>query len=537
VPAVVSAAAKDVMPSQKPSQNELNESVFQDASIQFKLALGTADDPLEHEADAMADTVLRMPEQHFIQRKCSQCEEEEKLQRKPLASFIQRKESSRPGAVASDAISNQINASRGNGSNMDRNTQSFMQSRFGADFSDVKIHTGSEAVQMNRELNAKAFTVGNDIYFNEGQHQPGSQEGKHLLAHELTHVIQQGKSTKSSKVIQRKSIDDFRSILEAKSDNHKKVIEALFKHPKFIPLVDYVRKCPGGTIDFRVERITQRINGVDVDLFGGFGTFGTSDLTVNPDRAEHATNPLEMVDTIVHEMIHAILNKNSVCTSATNPFPLAPGIHDRDTDPELAALQAGTMNDIFGRKEAASLSAAGNTTASGTDLLDYFNQNYGPSASRPETHYVDLNKEGLKLVVSIISDIKKAFPAIGKKTVSFDNVELLDAEPLVASLSWVSAGQQSYSRKLFKDQVAKKRKIDDSTFTDREYDISAVQVVEFADNMQFDENADGHWGVSGGVWECSKRSRFTGKRLNTYVTGSKSKRPGKGVGYKIIQHT
>jgi hypothetical protein len=70
---------------------------------------------------------------------------------------------------------------------MDANTQSFMSSRFATDFSNVKIHTDGEAVQMNRELNAKAFTTGNDIYFSEGQYQPNSDSGKHLLAHELTH--------------------------------------------------------------------------------------------------------------------------------------------------------------------------------------------------------------------------------------------------------------------------------------------------------------------------------------------------------------
>ena len=139
---------------------------------------------------SIVDTIIRMPEQNFVQRKCAHCEEEKKLQRKPLASFIQRKETL-SGTVAPDVISNKINASKGNGNSMDGNTHSFMQSRFGADFSDVKIHTGSESVQLNRELNAKAFTVGNDIYFNEGQYSPGSGEGKHLLAHELTHTLQQ----------------------------------------------------------------------------------------------------------------------------------------------------------------------------------------------------------------------------------------------------------------------------------------------------------------------------------------------------------
>lgn len=170
----------------------LSESINEGCSLlQTKLTVGSPNDPLEHEADVMADTIMRMPEQNFIQRKCSHCEEEEKIQRKPLASFIQRKGSS-TGSTASDAVSNKINASKGNGSSMDGNTQTFMQSRFGADFCDVKIHTDGEAIQMNRELNAKAFTVGNDIYFNEGQYNPHSNEGKHLLAHELTHTVQQG---------------------------------------------------------------------------------------------------------------------------------------------------------------------------------------------------------------------------------------------------------------------------------------------------------------------------------------------------------
>ena len=77
-----------------------------------------------------------------------------------------------------------------------------MESRFGTDFSNVKIHTGNEAVQMSRELNAQAFMVGNDVYFNEGKYRPNSDSGKHLLAHELTHAVQQSK-TRLSRQIQR----------------------------------------------------------------------------------------------------------------------------------------------------------------------------------------------------------------------------------------------------------------------------------------------------------------------------------------------
>jgi len=184
------------------------------AVVQCSLAIGAVNDPLEQEADAMADKVISMQEvpapsagnASGIQRKCAACEEEEKVQRKPLAAFIQRKESS-GGMVASPTVTSQINATKGKGSTMDSHTQLFMQSRFGTDFSNVNIHTDGEAIQMSRDLHAKAFTVGNDIYFNEGQYNPVSNEGRHLLAHELTHTVQQGGSSvqrkAGDKVIQR----------------------------------------------------------------------------------------------------------------------------------------------------------------------------------------------------------------------------------------------------------------------------------------------------------------------------------------------
>lgn len=159
-------------------------------NIQCRLSVGAPDDPLEQEADYMADRVMRMPEPAFIQRRCAHCEEEEKARLKPLASFIQKKGND-SGTKASASVSRQIDASRGNGSTLATPVKSFMESRFGADFSGVKIHTGSDAVQMSRELNAQAFTVGGDIYFNEGKYNPQSDSGKHLLAHELTHTLQQ----------------------------------------------------------------------------------------------------------------------------------------------------------------------------------------------------------------------------------------------------------------------------------------------------------------------------------------------------------
>jgi Domain of unknown function (DUF4157)/Lysine-specific metallo-endopeptidase len=176
--------------------------------IQPKLTVNQPNDPYEREADAMADKVMRMPQQNtffppafknitspVISRKCSACEEEKKLMRKPLADTITpviQRSGGEGITTAGATIEAGINASRGKGHTLDRGTRSFMENGFGADFSNVNIHTGSTAAQLSRQLNAQAFTVGSDIFFNEGKYSPHSESGKHLLAHELTHVVQQG---------------------------------------------------------------------------------------------------------------------------------------------------------------------------------------------------------------------------------------------------------------------------------------------------------------------------------------------------------
>ncbi|ASU33915.1 eCIS core domain-containing protein [Mucilaginibacter xinganensis] len=194
-PAALANEAVHLPEEQLDLETELNERL----PIQLKLSVGAADDPLEYEADAMADKVMRMPETSFIQRKsafsCGDYDDEH-IRLKPLASqitpFIQAKGN---GARAvSEAVSGKIQSSMGGGSPMQTDTKSFMESRFGADFSNVKIHNGGESTELNRSLNAKAFTISNNIYFNSGQYHPETDSGKHLLAHELTHVIQQGQA-------------------------------------------------------------------------------------------------------------------------------------------------------------------------------------------------------------------------------------------------------------------------------------------------------------------------------------------------------
>lgn len=155
-------------------------------AIQPALEVGQAGDRYEQEADAVADQVMWMPEP-AVQRKCAACEEEE-LQRKPL---VQLKAGTTGDKTVQPWIQRQIVQSRGGGQPLPEDTRSFMETRMGSSFEGVSIHTDSQAVQMNRELGARAFTVGNDIFFNSGEYTPESSDGKHLLAHELAHTVQQ----------------------------------------------------------------------------------------------------------------------------------------------------------------------------------------------------------------------------------------------------------------------------------------------------------------------------------------------------------
>jgi hypothetical protein len=90
-----------------------------------------------------------------------------------------------------DATADRINRARGGGQSLDGTVQEQMSASMGHDFSGVRVHTSSESDDLNRRLSARAFTTGQDIFFQEGDYNPGSSSGQELIAHELTHVVQQ----------------------------------------------------------------------------------------------------------------------------------------------------------------------------------------------------------------------------------------------------------------------------------------------------------------------------------------------------------
>ncbi len=99
--------------------------------------------------------------------------------------------SANTGGPVPAPVQSSINASRGAGQPLDSGSRSYFEPRFGRDLGGVRVHTDSPAASMARSMNAQAFTVGRDIYFSQGRYQPGTESGRHLLAHELTHTIQQ----------------------------------------------------------------------------------------------------------------------------------------------------------------------------------------------------------------------------------------------------------------------------------------------------------------------------------------------------------
>jgi hypothetical protein len=174
--------------------------------IQTKLKIGETGDKYEQEADAVAGTVMQMGEGESLRMQTEEddekiqmhsLEEEDKLQmqseKEEEEEPIQSKSAdSSQTKTASENLHSQIEKTKGTGTQIDEQTRTFMGNRFGTDFSSINVHTGQAAEEMNKQLHAQAFTVGNDIYFNSGKYNPNSQEGRKLLAHELTHTIQQG---------------------------------------------------------------------------------------------------------------------------------------------------------------------------------------------------------------------------------------------------------------------------------------------------------------------------------------------------------
>lgn len=199
--------------------------------LQTKLTIGAPDDIYEQEADRVAEQVMRMPYpkiQREMNERDEEQKEEEKIQAKPLTTTItpliqrevkkeiekvtedeekkQLRVKKKPGQtpIVSHDLEGTINSLRGGGQALPNSVREYMEPRFGHNFSKVRVHIDTQAGDIARSINARAFAFGQDIVFGSGQYAPGSSKGQRLLAHELAHVVQQKNITGLSRQIIRR---------------------------------------------------------------------------------------------------------------------------------------------------------------------------------------------------------------------------------------------------------------------------------------------------------------------------------------------
>jgi hypothetical protein len=174
-------------------------------NIQMKFKISQLDDPLEREADRIAEKIVdtnymnsniqsdnKNKGNKTLNRKCSKCKEEDEDKEKPIQisrkTDIKNKQNLEISNETNNKIKNVINHG---GNPLDTQIKKFMESKFGFDFSNVRIHTDDIAAKTANSINALAYTIENNIIFARGLYQPNTIEGKSLLVHELTHVLQQ----------------------------------------------------------------------------------------------------------------------------------------------------------------------------------------------------------------------------------------------------------------------------------------------------------------------------------------------------------
>lgn len=173
-----------------------------DMLIQTKLKVGAAGDQYEEEADRLANQIMAQTSQtEPIQRKAKKKVGSSDVQMKSDANILQSFD-------ANPDIEKRIRGKSRSGSALPGELRTFMEGKMQASFGDVRVHTDQESASINDSLQSKAFTQGKDIFFNSGQFQPGTHEGKKLIAHELTHVVQQNQL--GAPVVQRGILDLFK---------------------------------------------------------------------------------------------------------------------------------------------------------------------------------------------------------------------------------------------------------------------------------------------------------------------------------------
>jgi hypothetical protein len=202
----------------KPESNAAHRitTAFSQPFLQTKLVINTPGDEFEQEANRVSEQVMNSSGLPLGPAKCScggscpKCmgEEHAHLQTKSISGNTTGEK------VAPTSVHDALHSS---GSELESTTRTFMEKRFGHNFSQVRVHDGELASQSAAEVNARAYTVGSDLFFGAGEYAPSTSSGRRLIAHELTHVLQQSATSGPPGLLQRE--DTSRDAPNAKSWN------------------------------------------------------------------------------------------------------------------------------------------------------------------------------------------------------------------------------------------------------------------------------------------------------------------------------
>jgi len=376
------------------------QQILRSPSIQTKLTIGASNDKYEQEADRVADQVMRMsvPQSSglvgsslanhssgTIQRVCAPCAEEYKTaenENRPVKSAnlcpkcqtqepeliqtklsaseqLQRQEAGeeeeevlQAKTIAgltpevTPAVNSDIQSLQGGGQPLSRSERSFFEPRFGADFSGVRIHSNMKAANTARSINARAFTNGPNIIFGAGEYAPDASAGRKLLAHELTHVVQQkgaGMHSPSEGVIQRFDVKTTGTAPHGWTNVPEEDVPRIARAMNILLRVMYHDDCiayfrdntPGGT-----ATTTQELyNNADLwkhpsqarNLYGEGERPGSN---IAYTQKAYDVGAWTLAGTFVHELMHnAGQSDEQICEDALHPcgrLPQVP-VGERDT--------------------------------------------------------------------------------------------------------------------------------------------------------------------------------------------------------------
>jgi len=188
-----SAPVHPILRLQHTIGNQAMQRLLRSRAVQAKLRISQPGDMYEQEADRVAEQVMRMPTP-IVQRACAPCAASglpcPKCENEKIVSVRRKTE---PVVHSTDtSVPDNFLQNLGRGRPLDLSTRGFFESRFGYDFSHVRVHADAQAADSARSANALAYTVGRNVVFGAGQYAPNTDQGGRLLAHELTHVVQQG---------------------------------------------------------------------------------------------------------------------------------------------------------------------------------------------------------------------------------------------------------------------------------------------------------------------------------------------------------